>query len=208
MRSDTACAWHDGDNSGVTTPVDLQPHLVGAVLELRPLRHEDWDALFAVASDPQIWAGHPAKDRYTEPVFREYFREALESGGALVAIDRSSGTLIGSSRFFWYGPNRDELEIGWTFLARAYWGGLYNAEMKRLMLAHAFRVVDHVIFLVGVDNLRSRRAMLKIGGVLTARRVSRTLHGQTSEFVVFEIRKGDFARGPLNSPRVQRDSVS
>jgi len=175
------------------TAFDLQPHLVGNLLELRPLCPGDWEPLFAVASDPLIWEGHPARDRYTEPVFRDFFREALESGGALAAIDRATQQIIGSSRYFWEGPNRDELEIGWSFLARAYWGGVYNGEMKRLMLAYAFRFVDHVIFIVGVDNIRSQKAMLKIGGVLTDRRVMRTLHGRTAESVIFVITKAGFA---------------
>ena len=169
---------------------DRQPHLVGELLELRPLRPDDWDALFAVASDPLIWEVHPARDRYTEPVFRTYFSEALESHGALVAIDRATGQIIGSSRLCWSDPDSDELEIGWTFLARACWGGVYNREMKRLMLAYAFQFVDRVIFIVGVDNIRSRKAMSNIGAVLTDRR--RTLElpgGGSSESVIFEITK-------------------
>jgi RimJ/RimL family protein N-acetyltransferase len=168
-------------------PFDLQPHLTGALLELRPLTPADWEDLYAVASDPLIWEVHPAKDRYKQERFREYFEEALRSGGALVAIDRKSGKIIGASRYFWFSEN--EMEIGWTFLARSYWGGVYNAEMKRLMLEHAFRFVDRVVFLVGADNIRSSKAMLKIGGVLTNRRVQRELHGRTSEFVIFEIQR-------------------
>jgi RimJ/RimL family protein N-acetyltransferase len=83
-----------------------------------------------------------AHDRYKPEAFRAYFGEALDSRGALVALDRKSGRVIGSSRYFWYGPDQSELEIGWTFLARPYWGGDYNREMKRLMLDHAFQSVD------------------------------------------------------------------
>jgi RimJ/RimL family protein N-acetyltransferase len=169
---------------------DRQPHLVGELLELRPLRPDDWDGLFAAASDPLIWAVHPEPDRYTEPVFRRFFRMALESRGALVAIDRATARIIGSSRYHWHGPDKDELEIGWSFLARAYWGGAYNREMKRLMLGHAFQFADRVIFVVGVDNVRSRKAMLKIGGVLTDRREALQLPGGGSiESVIFEITK-------------------
>src|SRR6202795_2134292 len=88
---------------------ELQPHLVGDLLELRPLRPEDWESLFAVASDPLIWEQHPARDRYKEEVFKEYFREALESGSALVAVDRKSGKTIGSSRYHGYEPEKSEL---------------------------------------------------------------------------------------------------
>jgi RimJ/RimL family protein N-acetyltransferase len=98
-------------------------------------------------------------------VFKDFFREALESRGAFAVIDRESGRMIGSSRYYGYDAARREIEIGWTFLARAFWGGIYNREMKTLMLRHAFRFVDRVIFLVGPQNFRSQRAMKKIGGV-------------------------------------------
>ena len=171
--------------------IDLQPHLVGELVELRPMRPEDWGDLYAVAADPLIWEVHPARDRYKQERFREYFQEALQSRGALVAVDRNTAKIIGASRYYRYGADQSELEIGWTFLARSHWGGVYNGEMKRLMLDYAFQFIDRVIFLVGTDNVRSQKAMKKIGGVLTERRVQRTLHGVTFEFVVFEIRKPD-----------------
>ena len=104
-----------------------------------------------------------------------YFREGLEFGGALVTVELDTGKIIGASRYFWYGADQNELEIGWTFLARSHWGGTYNGEMKRLMLDYAFRFVDRVIFLVGIDNIRSQKAMSKVGAILTERRVQRTL---------------------------------
>ncbi len=146
-------------------PFELQPTLVESLIELRPLRPEDWEDLYAVASDPLIWEQHPDNERYKEDVFREFFREALESGGALVAIDRRDGRIIGSSRYAEYDEARSEIEIGWTFLARSHWGGRYNGEMKRLMLDHAFRFVDSVVFLIGPKNVRSQRAIQKVGGV-------------------------------------------
>ena len=144
---------------------DLQPILEGELLRLRPLRPEDWDDLYAVASDPLIWEQHPIKDRYTERVFQGFFREALESGGALIALDSRDGHVIGSSRFHGYDREKSEIEIGWTFLARSHWGGRYNTEMKTLMLQHAFRFVTSVIFLVGPQNVRSQKAVEKIGAV-------------------------------------------
>lgn len=129
------------------------------------MRQEDFDDLYAVASDPLIWEQHPARDRYKIEVFTKFFREGLDSGGALVAIDSSNGRIVGSSRFHGYDPARSEIEIGWTFLARSHWGGAYNREMKHLMLKHAFQFVESVVFLVGPQNFRSQRAMEKIGGV-------------------------------------------
>ena len=144
---------------------DLQPILEGKLLRLRPLQPEDWEDLYAVASDPLIWEQHPSKDRYKEEVFKEFFRDALASSGALIASDSRDGHVIGSSRFYGYDEEKSEIEIGWTFLARSHWGGLYNQEMKQLMLRHAFIFVKSVVFLVGPENLRSQRALENIGAV-------------------------------------------
>jgi len=151
-------------------PFDFQPTLQGALVELRPLRPDDEPALFAVASDPLIWAQHPARDRYKPEVFSALFRESLASGGALVAIDRKNGRIIGSSRFHSYNEAASEVEIGWTFLARSHWGGSYNREMKQLMLRHAFQFVKRVVFLVGFENIRSQKAVEKLGAVRTGSR--------------------------------------
>jgi N-acetyltransferase len=145
---------------------DRQPALTGELLSLRPLRVEDFEALYAAASDPKIWELHPVSNRYERDVFEVYFREAIESGGALIATDRSKGEVIGSSRFHGFDEHQREIEIGWTFLICRCWGGDYNREMKRLMLSHAFHQrVDTVIFAVGPQNWRSQRAVLKLGAV-------------------------------------------
>lgn len=177
------------DNRAV--PFDLQPTLTGTLLELRPLRPEDFPALFAVASDPLIWEQHPEPDRYTRPVFEKFFQGALDSAGAFVVIDRSDGRVIGSSRYYGYDPAASEVEIGWTFLARSHWGGRYNREMKRLMLDHAFRFVDRVVFRIGLRNLRSRRAIERIGGIEIGVRPD----SRGEDAVVYEIRRGCHATG-------------
>ena len=173
-------------------PFELQPTLTGEILTLRPLRPEDWDDLYAAASDPLIWEQHPTKDRYTERVFRGFFQEALESGGALVAIDAGDGRIIGSSRFHGYDEARSEVEIGWTFLVRSHWGGVYNGEMKQLMLRHAFRFVDTAVFLVDPQNLRSQKALEKIGAV----RAGSRLDGRGRDSVLFQITASSFTQEP------------
>jgi RimJ/RimL family protein N-acetyltransferase len=172
-----------------TEHFEWQPHLVGDLLEVRPLRAEDWDGLFAVAADPLIWEQHPARDRHQEGVFQEFFREALASGGALVVIDRKTREIIGSSRYSGFEPARGEIEIGWTFLARSHWGGTYNGELKRLMLDHAFMFVEHVVFLIAPTNLRSQKAVAKIGGVMTERRTKTSPTGELVEQVVYQVKK-------------------
>jgi RimJ/RimL family protein N-acetyltransferase len=179
--------------------MDRQPVLEGERLTLRPLTEADWDALFAVASDRELWAVHPSHDRWQEPVFRAFFDDALAKGGALAIVDKASGAVIGSSRFQFCDREEEQgaLEIGWSFLARAFWGKGYNAEFKRLMLEHAFRHVDRVIFRVGADNVISRKAMGKIGGRLTGATYFEDRAGRPVEHVVYEITRESFAEGPL-----------
>jgi RimJ/RimL family protein N-acetyltransferase len=164
---------------------NLQPILEGSLLSLRPLRPGDFHDLYAVASDPLIWEQHPNSDRYKEEVFKGFFRNALESGGALIAIDNKYGRVIGSSRFHAYSEEKSEIEIGWTFLARSHWGGIYNGEMKQLMLRHAFQFVNGVIFVIGAQNLRSQKAIEKIGGI----RVGSRVDASGRENVVYQIAK-------------------
>jgi RimJ/RimL family protein N-acetyltransferase len=162
---------------------DRQPSLDGELIRVRPLVAGDWDDLHAIASDPLIWEQHPARDRHQEVVFRTFFDEALASGGALRVIDAGTGRTIGSSRFHGYDPDRSEIEIGWTFLARSHWGGRYNGELKALMLRHAFRFVEHVVFLIGPDNLRSQKAVERIGGVRAGSRPD----GRGNDSVLYRI---------------------
>lgn len=146
--------------------LDLQPTLTGPRVLIRPVVEADYEAMFAAATDPKIWELHPVINRYTEPVFREFFDGAITSGSAFTLVDRQTEGVIGSSRYYGHDSVAREIEIGWTFLTREYWGGSYNAEVKDLMLDHAFDFVDTVAFWVGETNWRSRRAMEKIGGVL------------------------------------------
>ncbi|MBV8212108.1 MAG: GNAT family N-acetyltransferase [Verrucomicrobia bacterium] len=160
-----------------------QPNLKGQLLELRPLQPEDFDDLYAVASDPLIWEQHPHNTRYQKEVFRKFFRDALASGGALIAIESKTGRVIGSSRYDGYNREKSQVEIGWTFLARSHWGGVYNAEMKRLMLEHAFKFVNNVIFVIGTQNFRSQKAVEKLGAV----RVGTTVDGGGADCFVYRL---------------------
>jgi RimJ/RimL family protein N-acetyltransferase len=169
----------------MTADFDLQPHLVGDLVELRPLREDDFAGLYAAAADPLIWEQHPVPNRHEEEAFRASFAEQVASGGALVAVDRRDGRIIGQSRFDGYDPEQSEVEIGWTFLARSHWGGGYNGEMKRLMLAHAFRFVRRVVFVVHPENVRSQRAVEKLGAVRAGTRPD----GAGRESFLYEIRR-------------------
>jgi N-acetyltransferase len=149
--------------------LDLQPTLSGEKALLRPLLAADWSALFAVAQDKEIWAMHPMHDRWQEPVFRKFFDDAMgnvpPSGGSFAIIDQASGAMIGSTRFSGYDPAERSLEIGWTFYARAFWRTGHNRDVKAMMMRHAFAHIDQIYFTIGRDNLRSRTAVERLGGV-------------------------------------------
>ena len=142
---------------------DWQPTLRGDLVHLRPLRDDDLDALHAAAADPLVWAQHSEKERHERPVFERFFAGAMASGGALAVLDAATGRIIGSSRYYDWNPVERSVVIGYTFLERAAWGGRINGELKRLMLDHAFRHAAIVYFHVSPGNIRSQRALQRIG---------------------------------------------
>lgn len=176
--------------------MDRQPTLEGERVHLRPLRADDLDALFAVASDPLLWEQHPSKERAERPGFLRWFDDAVDSGGALVVEDRADGRVIGTSRFH-RRPREGEIEIGWTFLARAHWGGRTNGEVKHLMLTHAFRSVDTVVFRVHSENHRSQRAVEKLGAVRAGTEPDALGRGEN---VVFHLDAATFRAGTGDPP--------
>lgn len=141
-------------------PTQLQNDLVKLLL----LTADSFNELYKVASDPLIWEQHPDKDRYKEEVFKIYFDGALNSGTAFLIYDNKNGELAGCTRFYDYRPNESTIAIGYTFIARKYWGGEFNGAVKRLLLQYAFNYVNAVVFHIGSTNIRSQRAVEKIGG--------------------------------------------
>ncbi|MCB8820483.1 GNAT family N-acetyltransferase [Microvirga rosea] len=142
---------------------DPQPQLAGSTLAIRALNQADFEGLFSAASHPEIWAGHPAKDRYQKEKFEPYFASLLDSQGAVVVTDRQSDAIIGCSRYYVAPDQPDGISIGFTFLHHAYWGGGANYELKRLMLEHAFKTYPEVWFHIAPSNVRSQKATAKLG---------------------------------------------
>ncbi len=183
--------------------MDRQPVLQGERFALRPLIADDWDALYAIASDPAVWEQHPIQDRWREDVFRTFFEDALAKGGALAIIDKAKDAIIGSSRFQALKSAEDDeeeqssVEIGWTFLSPRYWGKGANREVKRLMVSHALQSVERVDFRVGEANWRSRIALENIGAQQTRRTELSKHQGKRVLHLAYAITRDDFASGPL-----------
>ena len=148
------------------TPPNWKPtHLESEILKLVPLTDSDFESLFEVASDPRIWAQHPSSDRYKKEVFETYFNGVKSSNGAFLIFDTLKDKIIGSTRYYDYKPENSSIAVGYTFLARDYWGGLYNKSVKKLLLDYAFKFVDKVYFHIAPTNIRSQKAIAKIGAI-------------------------------------------
>ncbi|MEM7017146.1 MAG: GNAT family N-acetyltransferase [Pseudomonadota bacterium] len=170
---------------------NFQPELTGKIMQLRALQQPDFEALYACASDPLVWAGHPSKDRYQRPNFEKWFESALEPPGTLIAVERDKPKEIGSSRYYQFDTEAREVAIGYTFIAREYWGGEVNGELKKLMLDYAFQTVDTVWFHIGPDNIRSQRAIHKMGAVYSHEEIKK-LSGGEETYMCFKIHKADW----------------
>lgn len=173
---------------------DLQPTLENDFIRLRPLAESDFESLYALASDPEVWAQHPTPNRYQRPVFENYFKGAMESGGAFLISEKAGGLPIGCSRFYEFDPQKRKIAIGYTFFGKAWWGGKINPMVKKLMLDYIFQFVERVHFHVGSANRRSQIAIERLGAVkLTEQEMA--YYGESANLnFIYEIRKADWTR--------------
>ena len=169
--------------------MNIQATLENENVKLVPLNPNDFEELFSVASDPKIWEQHPNKDRYKREIFQNFFQGAMESKGAFKILDKNTGEIAGSTRFYDYNQDDNSIFIGYTFYATKFWGSKLNPQVKKLMLDYIFQFVDKVNFHVGKDNIRSQKAMEKLGAKKVDE-VNVAYFGEPEKLnVVFEIDK-------------------
>lgn len=167
--------------------MNRQPTLEGEFFNLRPLKHDDYLKLFEAASDPLIWELHPQPDRYKAEVFKKFFDEAMGSGGALLVLDRKTNEVAGCSRYYDFSKENSSVIIGYTFLTRKYWGGIFNRDLKKLMVNYALQFVKTTYFQVGLGNYRSQKAMQKIGAINTGVQEVIISYGPPKKSYVYKI---------------------
>lgn len=186
---------------------ELQPSLEDENVRLQPLKSEDFETLYGVASDALIWEQHPNKDRYKREVFETFFKGAIESQGAFLIFDKQTGKAIGSSRFYELEEEASSIAIGYTFFARDHWGGVYNPAVKTLMIDHAFRFVDHVVFHVGAINIRSQKAIERLGAKKIAE-VEMEYYGEATKLnFVYQLEKSEWINTTLYNNSKQKDAL-
>jgi RimJ/RimL family protein N-acetyltransferase len=172
----------------------LQPTLQNEFIRIEPLQAGDFETLYQVASDPLIWEQHPNADRYKREVFETFFTGAMESGGAFLVFNHTNNEVIGSSRYYDNFPEQSSIAIGYTFLCRACWGSAYNRALKMLMLDHAFQYVDNVIFHIGINNIRSQKAVEKLGAEKMAEQEMRRYGERIIPSFAYRIKKEDWKK--------------
>jgi len=145
---------------------DPQPSLHGDGLTISPLLETDRAALAEAASDPMIWAGHPASNRYERAEFDPYFDMLLGSDAALAIRDKAD-RIIGCTAYYTDTNAPARLSIGFTFLERDHWGGGTNRLVKRLTLKHLFEQASEAWFHIAPTNHRSQSATIRLGAMFT-----------------------------------------
>ena len=166
---------------------DTQKILENSYIILFPLADEHFKQLYKVASDPELWEYHPISNAYTTEGFDKFFKEAVATG-SLVIIDKSKNKVIGSTRFYNYNELENSVVIGHTFIAKEYWGSGYNKNIKELMLDYAFTHINKVVFYVVEENIRSQKALEKLGAVAKGN-IIRNYEGKELRCILFEIAK-------------------
>jgi len=167
---------------------NFKPNLNDEVIQMMPINEHDFEVLYAVASDKELWAGHPSKNRYERNVFKTWFQDALKSKQALKIVEMQSNIVIGSSRYYEFDDINKEIAIGYTFISRKHWGGETNKRIKTLMLNHAFQSVEKVWFHIGSSNFRSQKAIAKIGAKYSHQEKKETLNS-TENYFCYSIEK-------------------
>ena len=175
---------------------ELQPILEDDILLALPLKEEDFELLFMAAADPLVWDQHPNKNRYQRSEFLNFFKGAMQSGGAFAIVDKVSNEIIGSSRYYDLNASEKSIFIGYTFFAKKYWGKNYNHSLKKLMIIHAFKFVDTIYFHIGATNFRSQRSIEKLGAIKIDEQLVEYFGEEPRMNFVYEIQKIEEKRKP------------
>ena len=147
--------------------MDFKSNFENSSVTLFQVKEEHFEELYLLASNPSIWEQHPENDRWKKEKFSMFFKKGLENEfGFLLIINKITNQIIGSTRFYSYNKIDKAIRIGFTFISQEYWGTSINYEVKKIMLDYTFKYLNKVYFDIGVNNIRSRKAVEKLGAHL------------------------------------------
>lgn len=180
----------------VFSQLDAAKDLRGAFVYLLPVDESCREVLRGLAKDERIWEFTKTlliNESY-DAQFDEYFDGAMQlpaSGGQAFVIRAVDGQVIGMTRMYFVDAKDKRLEIGHTWYVPGVWGKVYNKECKLLLLQYVFEVLgfNRVEFRVAHQNIRSQKAVEKIGGIKEGvlRKFAIRNDGSRRDTVVFSI---------------------
>ncbi|WP_235010137.1 GNAT family N-acetyltransferase [Algoriphagus boritolerans] len=165
---------------------------------LRPLTWQDFSLLQPLASEPDMWVyfthdlSIPEEfEKWAEPHFQE---ERLQ----FTIVEKSTGKVAGATAFGNYSVRDQRVEIGWTWLGKAFQGTGINQSMKKLMLDYCFGELKlkRVEIKTDVLNMPARMALLKFGAVEEGILRSHTLmtHGRRRDTIYYSVIEGEWLK--------------
>lgn len=172
--------------------------LNGTFVKLEALQESHIETLRGLARDSRLWEYTKTlliNDSYDEQ-FDRYIANAFnpDFGGLQISFlirDAATHEVMGMTRYYKLDPAHKRVSIGYTWYTPAYWGRMHNKECKLLLLQYAFETLgfQRVEFEVAHQNLRSQRAVAKIGGVKEGvlRKHGLMADGTVRDTVVFSI---------------------
>ena len=167
----------------------IQPILENEKYQLIPLQKGDFELLYEVASNPEVWEQHPNKDRYKREVFKNFFQGAIESEGAFKIVEKATRNILGSTRYYDFDESKNSIFIGYTFYGTSSWGKGINPQIKNLMLDYILQFIEKVHFHIGKENFRSQIALERLGGQKIAEEDVAYFGEPKRTNFVYEIRK-------------------
>jgi RimJ/RimL family protein N-acetyltransferase len=148
--------------------------LKGEHVYLEFLLPEHIEALRALAKDDRIWEftktlliDEQYNQRFDDYISLALDRNALEKQVAFIIRRKTDNVIIGMTRYYGVDEKNKRLNIGYTWYIPSVWGKVYNKECKLILLTYAFEELDfnRVGFEVAHQNLRSQKAVIKIGAI-------------------------------------------
>jgi RimJ/RimL family protein N-acetyltransferase len=178
---------------------------------LRPMIREDLYSFSKIAGDEDLWTWF-SKDLSKDEELRSWVDEALnalkqQTRLPFTIIEKSSGEPIGSTSFGNISMYDKRIEIGWTWIAKAFHGTGVNSQIKYLMMRYAFEELkfERVEIKTDVLNIRARKALLKTGateeGILRSHMLM--INGRRRDTIYYSVLSSEWDRvKPLVSDKI------
>ena len=174
--------------------------LENGIAKLVPLDRASALALASIAYDEDTWEHMETNVSDVDDLHR-YIETALSerSGNEtypFIVYDKRVNKVAGCTRYGMADTLCQSLEIGWTWYGKAFRGTGLNLACKQLLLQYAFEAagVNRISFSAAPDNLRSRKAITKIGGHFEGilREVFPAADGTLQDLATFSILKSEW----------------